>query len=64
MSTCGTVLWRADHIEDGVVTGVSLTDGTHIPADAVVAVPNSNIDGLLDDLPEHAEIYAAADKPT
>ena len=25
-------------------------------------VPNSNIAGLLDDLPEHAEIYSAADK--
>lgn len=54
---------RRIHIDGGVVTGVSLADGTHIPADAVVcAVPNSNIEGLLDDLPEHAEIYAAADK--
>jgi squalene-associated FAD-dependent desaturase len=54
---------RRVHITDGTVTGVSLTDGTVIPADAVVcAVPNSNISGLLDDLPEHAEIYAAADK--
>ena len=34
-----------------------------IPADAVVcAVPNSNLAGLLDELPEHDEIYAAADK--
>ncbi|WP_069166232.1 hydroxysqualene dehydroxylase HpnE [Nocardia altamirensis] len=50
-------------IVDGSVTGVTLADGTTLPADAVVcAVPNSNINGLLDDLPEHAEIYAAADK--
>jgi squalene-associated FAD-dependent desaturase len=50
-------------IEDAGVTGVLLADGTQIPADAVVcAVPNSNIAGLLDDLPEHAEIYSAADK--
>lgn len=50
-------------ITDGAVTGVQLADGTVVPADAVVcAVPNSNIGGLLDDLPEHPEIYAAADK--
>jgi len=50
-------------IIDGAVTGVVLADGTVVPADAVVcAVPNSDIAGLLDDLPEHAEIYAAADK--
>ncbi|MGV0815251.1 hydroxysqualene dehydroxylase HpnE [Mycolicibacterium boenickei] len=50
-------------IDNGRVTGVTLSDGTQIPADAVVcAVPNSNIAGLLDDLPEHSEIYAAADK--
>lgn len=50
-------------ITEGAVTGVQLADGTEIPADAVVcAVPNSNIGGLLDDLPEHPEIYAAADK--
>ena len=56
---------RAAHrqIDDGAVTGVLLADGTVVPADAVVcAVPNSNVGGLLDDLPEHAEIYAAADK--
>ncbi|MGB5151371.1 MAG: hydroxysqualene dehydroxylase HpnE [Mycobacterium sp.] len=54
---------RKIHIEDGAVTGVQLADGTEIPADAVVcAVPNTNIAGLLDDLPEHPEIYAAADK--
>ncbi|MEV6772400.1 FAD-dependent oxidoreductase [Nocardia sp. NPDC051030] len=50
-------------IEDGVVTGVAMADGGVVPADAVVcAVPNSSIAGLLDDLPEHDEIYAAADK--
>jgi squalene-associated FAD-dependent desaturase len=54
---------RRIQIEDGVVTGVQMADGTTIPADAVVcAVPNSNVGGLLDDLPEHAEIYAAAEK--
>jgi monoamine oxidase len=50
-------------ISDGRVTGVALADGSTVPADVVVcAVPNSNVGGLLDDLPEHAEIYAAADK--
>ncbi|QIV82400.1 hydroxysqualene dehydroxylase HpnE [Mycolicibacterium frederiksbergense] len=54
---------RKIRIEDGAVRAVQLADGTEIPADAVVcAVPNSNIAGLLDDLPEHPEIYAAADK--
>lgn len=54
---------RRINIENGAVTGVVLADGSVVPADAVVcAVPNSNIGGLLDDLPEHSEIYAAADK--
>lgn len=54
---------RRVRIEDGSVRAVVLADGTEIPADAVIcAVPNSSIAGLLDDLPEHAEIYAAADK--
>lgn len=54
---------RRINIADGRVTGVALADGTTVPADAVVcAVPNSNVNGLLDDLPEHPEIYAAADK--
>lgn len=54
---------RRIQIHDGAVTGVLLDDGTVIAADGVVcAVPNSNIGGLLDELPEHAEIYAAADK--
>ncbi|WP_067824558.1 hydroxysqualene dehydroxylase [Nocardia inohanensis] len=50
-------------IEDDAVTGVRLEEGEVVPADAVVcAVPNSYIGGLLDQLPEHDEIYAAADK--
>ena len=54
---------RKIHITEGAVTAVALADGTEIDADAVVcAVPNSHIGGLLDDLPEHPEIYAAADK--
>ena len=54
---------RRIHIQDGAVTGVLLADGSVIPADAVVcAVPNSAIAGLLDDLPEHDEIYSAAEK--
>ena len=54
---------RRIQIEDGVVTGVLLADGSVVPADGVVcAVPNSSIGGLLDQLPEHAEIYSAADK--
>ncbi|MET8648693.1 MULTISPECIES: hydroxysqualene dehydroxylase [Nocardia] len=54
---------RRVHIADGKVTGVALADGSVVPADAVIcAVPNANIGGLLDELPEHPEIYAAADK--
>jgi glycine/D-amino acid oxidase-like deaminating enzyme len=54
---------RRIQIEDSVVTGVLLADGSVVPADGVVcAVPNSSIGGLLDQLPEHAEIYSAADK--
>ncbi|MGX1804377.1 hydroxysqualene dehydroxylase HpnE [Nocardia sp. NPDC055321] len=50
-------------VRDGAVTGVLLDDGETVPADAVVcAVPNSTLGGLLDELPEHDEIYAAADK--
>ncbi|MGV9414006.1 hydroxysqualene dehydroxylase [Nocardia sp. NPDC003693] len=50
-------------VRDGAVTGVLLADGDTVPADAVVcAVPNSTLGGLLDELPEHDEIYAAADK--
>ncbi|MFE6861377.1 hydroxysqualene dehydroxylase HpnE [Nocardia sp. NPDC057668] len=50
-------------VRDGAVTGVLLADGETVPADAVVcAVPNSTLGGLLDELPEHDEIYSAADK--
>ncbi|MQY21838.1 hydroxysqualene dehydroxylase HpnE [Nocardia macrotermitis] len=50
-------------IENGRATGVRLADGSVVDADGViVAVPNSRIHGLLDGLPEHAELYAAADK--
>jgi squalene-associated FAD-dependent desaturase len=54
---------RRIHVEDGAVTGVLLADGSVVPADGVVcAVPNTNVGGLLDELPEHAETYSAADK--
>src|SRR5690606_2537680 len=54
---------RRIHSVDGKLTGVAMADGSPLPADAVIcAVPNTNIGGLLDDLPEHSEIYAAADK--
>ncbi|TPG28259.1 hydroxysqualene dehydroxylase HpnE [Mycolicibacterium hodleri] len=54
---------RRVQISEGAVTGVLLADGTVVPADDVVcAVPNSNIVGLLDELPEHDEIYSAADE--
>ncbi|ATL65910.1 hydroxysqualene dehydroxylase HpnE [Nocardia terpenica] len=54
---------RRIDIADGRVTGVRLADGTVLPADAVIcAVPNSAVGGLLDDLPEHSDIYSAADK--
>ena len=54
---------RTVQITDGAVTGVLLADGTVVPADGVVcAIPNSNLGGLLDELPEGAEISSAADK--
>ncbi|MFE3099444.1 hydroxysqualene dehydroxylase HpnE [Nocardia tengchongensis] len=54
---------RRIRIADGAVTGVELAGGEVEPADAVVcAVPNSYIGGLLDELPEHDQIYSAADK--
>lgn len=50
-------------VEDGRATGVRLADGAAVPADGVVvAVPNSRVRGLLDQLPESAELYSAADK--
>ena len=48
-------------VADGAVTGVTLTDGEHVAADAVIcAVPVWNITGLLDNVPGHEAIYAAA----
>uniref|UniRef100_UPI003D9262DA hydroxysqualene dehydroxylase n=1 Tax=Gordonia sp. B7-2 TaxID=3420932 RepID=UPI003D9262DA len=48
-------------VADGAVTGVTLVGGEHIAADAVVcAVPVWNIAGLLDQVPGHEKIYAAA----
>lgn len=50
-------------IVNGVATGVTLSDGTSIKADAVVcAVPAWKVYGLLDQLPEHERVYAAANK--
>ena len=50
-------------IRDGRAAGVSLADGRHIEADAVVcAVPAWHIRGLLDQVPGHEAVYAAADR--
>ncbi|WP_068279910.1 hydroxysqualene dehydroxylase [Aldersonia kunmingensis] len=52
-------------VSDGAVTGVTLNDGERIAADAVVcAVPVWNIRGLLDQVPGHEQIYAAAEQLT
>ncbi|MEP9394695.1 FAD-dependent oxidoreductase [Gordonia sp. VNK1] len=52
-------------VADGAVAGVTLTDGEHIAADAVIcAVPVWNIRGLLDKVPGHEQIYAAAEQLT
>jgi squalene-associated FAD-dependent desaturase len=52
-------------VADGAVTGVTLTDGEHIAADAVIcAVPVWSIRGLLDKVPGHKQIYAAAEQLT
>lgn len=53
---------RSIDVEDGAVTGVTLADGEHVAADAVIcAVPVWNIKGLLDQVPGHEAIYRAAD---
>ena len=50
-------------IDDGKVTGVRLTNGEFIEADAVVcAVPPWSIEGLLDDLPEHERFHEIAEQ--
>ncbi|MCF8610356.1 FAD-dependent oxidoreductase [Gordonia sp. HY285] len=52
-------------VADGAVTGVTLNDGEHIPADAVIcAVPVWSVKGLLDQVPGHEAVYAAADQLT
>ena len=49
------------NVDNGAVTGVTLVDGEVIDADAVVcAVPAWNIGKLLDAVPGHEQIYAAA----
>ncbi|ROZ98257.1 FAD-dependent oxidoreductase [Gordonia sp. OPL2] len=52
-------------VVDGAVAGVTLADGGHVPADAVIcAVPVWNVRGLLDQVPGHDRIYAACDTLT
>lgn len=47
-------------VEDGAVTGVTLSVGEHVAADAVIcAVPVWNVKGLLDQVPGHEAIYRA-----
>ncbi len=56
---------RSIDVTDEAVTGVTLADGERIAADAVVcAVPVWNVKGLLDQVPGHQEIYAAAEQLT
>ncbi len=46
---------------DGAVTGVTLTGGEFIEADAVVcAVPPWSVEGLLDEVPEHEQLKEVA----
>ncbi|MYR08251.1 FAD-dependent oxidoreductase [Gordonia sp. SID5947] len=52
-------------VADGAVAGVTLSDGEHISADAVIcAVPVWGVKGLLDQVPGHEQIYAAVDNLT
>ncbi|MEE3853070.1 hydroxysqualene dehydroxylase HpnE [Gordonia sp. LSe1-13] len=52
-------------VADGAVTGVTLTDGERVPADAVIcAVPVWSVKGLLDQVPGHEKIYAAVEQLT
>lgn len=54
---------RQIEIRGDRVVGVRLSDGDVIDADAVVcAVPVWNVHGLLDQMPGHDRVYAAADK--
>lgn len=52
-------------VVDDAVTGVTLADGEHIAADAVVcAVPVWSVKGLLDQVPGHDKIYEAIEHLT
>lgn len=52
-------------VADGAVTGVTLSDGERVAADAVIcAVPVWSVRGLLDQVPGHEKIYAAVDQLT
>ncbi|WAC57123.1 hydroxysqualene dehydroxylase [Gordonia sp. SL306] len=52
-------------VVDDTVTGVTLTDGERISAEAVIcAVPVWNVKGLLDQVPGHEQIYAAVENLT
>ncbi|MEE4023647.1 hydroxysqualene dehydroxylase HpnE [Gordonia sp. PKS22-38] len=52
-------------VADGAVTGVTLTDGERVPADAVIcAVPVWSVKGLLDQVPGHEKIYDAVEQLT
>ncbi|AZG47720.1 hydroxysqualene dehydroxylase HpnE [Gordonia insulae] len=52
-------------VVDDAVTGVTLSDGERITADAVIcAVPVWNVRGLLDQVPGHERIYEAIDRLT
>lgn len=50
-------------LRENAVAGVSLTDGEFISADAVIcAVPPWAVEGLLDAVPGHEQLYSAAAK--
>lgn len=56
---------RSVDVENGRVKGVTLLDGEQIVADSVIcAVPVWKIRGLLDQVPEHKEIYRAVEHLT
>ncbi|MFZ5757119.1 MAG: hydroxysqualene dehydroxylase [Pseudomonadota bacterium] len=56
---------RSVDVADGRVRGVTLQDGEQVPADIVIcAVPVWQVRGLLDQVPEHAQIYRACDHLT
>lgn len=56
---------RSVDVADGRVQGVTLQDGEQVPADIVIcAVPVWQVRGLLDQVPEHAQIYRACDHLT